>query len=67
MPLVIGVTGHRDLLDEEQEGIKQRVRGFFEQMQVSFPDLPLMVMTPLAEGADRIAAEVAHEHAGQAG
>jgi hypothetical protein len=61
VPLVIGVTGHRDLLDEEQEAIRQRVRGFFEQMRDSFPDLPLMVMTPLAEGADRIAAEVAHE------
>jgi hypothetical protein len=61
VPLVIGVTGHRDLLYEEQEGIKLRVRGFFEQMRERFPDLPLMVMTPLAEGADRIAAEVAHE------
>ncbi len=61
VPLVIGVTGHRDLLEEEQEGIKQRVRDFFEQMRASFPDLPLMVMTPLAEGADRIAAEVAYE------
>ncbi len=61
VPLVIGVTGHRDLLDSEQEEIKQRIRGFFLQMRESFPDLPLMVMTPLAEGADRIAAEVAHE------
>ena len=61
VPLVIGVTGHRDLLEVEQEPIKQRVRGFFEQMRERFPDLPLMVMTPLAEGADRIAAEVAHE------
>ena len=61
VPLVIGVTGHRDLLEAEQDQIKQRVRGFFAQMRESFPDLPLMVMTPLAEGADRIAAEVAHE------
>ncbi len=61
VPLVIGVTGHRDLLPEEEEEIKQRVRGFFEQMRTEFPDLPLMMMTPLAEGADRIAAEVAHE------
>ncbi len=61
VPLVIGVTGHRDLLPEELDGIKARIRSFFEQMQAAFPDLPLMVMTPLAEGADRIAAEVAHE------
>jgi hypothetical protein len=61
VPLVVGVTGHRDLLPEEQNGIKARVRAFFLQMQESFPDLPLMMMSPLAEGADRIAAEVAHE------
>lgn len=61
VPLVVGVTGHRDLLEGEQDNIKQRVRDFFVQMRASFPELPLMVMTPLAEGADRIAAEVAHE------
>ena len=61
MPLVIGVTGHRDLVESEQAEIKERVRGFFVHMRERFPDLPLMVMTPLAEGADRIAAEVARE------
>ena len=61
VPLVIGVTGHRDLLREEQEVIKSRVREFFTGLQAEYPELPLMVMTPLAEGADRIAAEVAHE------
>ena len=61
VPLVIGVTGHRDLLIEEQEQIKDRIRDCFNQLQNAFPELPLMVMTPLAEGADRIAAEVAHE------
>ncbi|MGD8416715.1 MAG: hypothetical protein PVH91_06625 [Pseudomonadales bacterium] len=61
VPLVIGVTGHRDLVPEEETGIKERVRAFFAELRRRFPELPLMVMTPLAEGADRIAAEVAHE------
>lgn len=61
IPLVVGVTGHRDLLASEEEGIKQRVRDFLTGLEQIFPDLPLMIMTPLAEGADRIAAEVAHE------
>jgi len=59
--LVVGVTGHRDLLAAEEPLIKNRVRSFFESLMTQFPDLPLLVMTPLAEGADRIAAEVAHE------
>ncbi len=61
VPLVVGVTGHRDLLPTEETLIKDRVRAFFESLMSQFPDLPLLVMTPLAEGADRIAAEVAHE------
>lgn len=59
VPLVVGVTGHRDLLAAEEELIRGRVRSFFEMLMAQFPDLPLLVMTPLAEGADRIAAEVA--------
>jgi len=61
IPLVIGVTGHRDLLPAETALIKDRVRQFYQALRREYPELPLLVMTPLAEGADRIAAEVAHE------
>lgn len=61
IPLVIGVTGHRDLVLEEYGVIKDRVRDFLLELQRNYPQLPLLIMTPLAEGADRLAAEVAHE------
>jgi len=61
VPLVIGVTGHRDLLDSELPMIRQRVRDMFAALAADFPDLPFLVMTPLAEGADRLVAEVASE------
>ena len=61
IPLVIGVTGHRDLVLEEYGVIKGLVRDFLLELQRSYPQLPLLIMTPLAEGADRLAAEVAHE------
>jgi len=61
IPLVIGVTGHRDLVLEEFGLIKNRVRDFFVELQRNYPQLPLLIVTPLAEGADRLAAEVAHE------
>ena len=61
VPLVIGVTGHRDLPVEEAPLIKQRVRTFLEDLRRDYPELPMLVMTPLAEGADRIAAVAAHE------
>ena len=61
VPLVVGVTGHRDLVPEEVGKLRERVLEFFEQLKSLFPSLPIMVMTPLAEGADRLVAEVAKE------
>ncbi len=61
VPLVIGVTGHRDLLPEELPLLEQRVRDFFENLRASYPGLPLEVLSPLAEGADRLVARVALE------
>jgi hypothetical protein len=60
-PLVIGVTGHRDLLPEETPGIEVEVRRLFDELAERFPGRPLQVMSPLAEGADRIVALVAEE------
>lgn len=56
VPLVIGVTGHRNLVTSELEGIRRRVREFLVGLRQEFPALPLAVMTPLAEGADRLVA-----------
>ena len=57
--LSVGVTGHRDLLPGEIPGIEKRLTDFFRGLQHDFPDLPLQLITPLAEGGDQVAAEVA--------
>jgi hypothetical protein len=59
MPLVIGVTGHRDLVPEETGLLKDAVKAFFENLRERFPHLPLAVISPLADGADQLVAEVA--------
>jgi len=61
MRLTIGVTGHRDLLTDEIPALKKKVREFFLQLKSDFPDLDLQVITPLAEGSDRLVADVASE------
>ena len=61
MRLTIGVTGHRDLLADEVPALKKKVRDFFLQLQSDFPDLDLQLITPLAEGSDRLVADVALE------
>jgi hypothetical protein len=61
VPLVVGVTGHRDLVEAELPGIEARVRKFLSDLQERCPNLPLRVMTPLAEGADCLVGRVAQE------
>jgi len=57
--LTVGVTGHRDLRQQEVAGIEARVRAFYQGLRDAFPDLPLQVLTALAEGADQLTARVA--------
>lgn len=59
VPLVVAVTGHRDLLPAELPGLGRHVRNFLTGLQASHPDLPLVVMSALAEGADQLVAREA--------
>jgi hypothetical protein len=59
--LTVGVTGHRDLVEDEIPALKGIVRRFFLQLQDDFPELDLQLITPLAEGADLLVTEVAQE------
>lgn len=61
MQLTIGVTGHRDLLAEEVPVLQEKIRDFFLQLKSDYPDLDLQLITPLAEGSDRLVADVALE------
>ncbi len=58
VPLVVGVTGHRDLVAAEISQLRELVREFLKDLEVQFPETPLSIMTSLADGADRL---VAHE------
>jgi len=59
LPLVIAVTGHRDLVAAEIPLIRQRMEELFVDLKEEYPYNRLVIMSPLAEGADTIAAEVA--------
>ncbi len=61
LPLVVGVTGHRDLRTEDHEPLKQQIRKIFAELRQRYPATPLVLFSPLAEGADRLAAQVALE------
>ncbi|MFO1408572.1 MAG: hypothetical protein U1F08_13725 [Steroidobacteraceae bacterium] len=58
VPLVVAVTGHRDLVPEEVPGIRARVNRLLAGLRDAYPHRAVLVMSALAEGADRL---VAHE------
>jgi hypothetical protein len=58
-PLVIGVTGHRDLREETVPQLEQKIKEIFLQLHKDYPATPLILISALAEGADRLAAQVA--------
>ena len=59
--LVVGITGHRDLRDEQLPGLRAQVRDFFLGLRRDYPGLPLTLLSPLAAGADQLVTEVARE------
>ena len=57
IPLVVGVTSHRDLRDAELDGLRGQVARLFAHLRADYPDLVLTVLSPLAEGGDQLVAE----------
>lgn len=59
--LIVGVTGHRMLREAELPGLRAQVQAFFLDLRARYPDLPLVLLSSLAEGSDQLAAQVALE------
>jgi hypothetical protein len=59
LPLIFGVSGHRDLRAADVPQLRWQLFGVFARFRAAYPHTPFQLLTPLAEGADRLAAEVA--------
>jgi hypothetical protein len=63
LPLVIGVTGHRDLRDEDLARLEAEVASIIARLRRDYladdGETPIIVLSALAEGADRLVARVA--------
>src|SRR5207237_1110660 len=59
LPLVIGVTGHRDLRAEDLPKLENAVGRIIEELKSGLQHTPIVLLTALAEGADRLVARVA--------
>jgi hypothetical protein len=59
--LVVGVTGHRNLRASDVPALHGQVRAFFLDLHARYPELPISVLSSLAEGSDQLVAQVALE------
>jgi hypothetical protein len=59
IPILVGVTGHRDLRPEDFPALKHALQTRFHKLKADYPSTPFVLLTSLAEGGDQLAAEVA--------
>jgi hypothetical protein len=51
IPLVIGVSGHGDLRQQDIAEIQRLLKNIFRELMRTCPHTPLLLLSPLAEGA----------------
>src|SRR6266513_2296304 len=54
-----GVSGHRDTLENDSPELQRQIGTVFDRFRLAHPNGSFELLSPLADGADRIAAEVA--------
>ena len=59
VPFIVAVTGHRDLVPDEMPILRSRVRDCLFSLRYEYPSRIIVVMSSLADGADRLVAEEA--------
>jgi hypothetical protein len=59
VPFIVAVTGHRDLVPDEIPILRSRVRDCLFSLRYEYPSRIIVVMSSLADGADRLVAEEA--------
>ena len=61
IPIIIGITGHCALREQDIPVLQNAVKQEIEKLQTLCPDSRLVMMTCLAQGADMLCADVAAE------
>lgn len=68
IPVVVGVTGHRNITDEDKPALKEQVIAALKEVQAlckskvkGGEDTPVVMLNAFAEGADILCAEAAFE------
>ena len=59
IPIVVGVTGHRDIRDEDRDALYEAVYRELSALCAKCPHSQIVMLNSLAEGADQLCAEAA--------
>jgi hypothetical protein len=59
VPILVGITGHRDIIQDDIPKLKSAISREYDQLKAICGNCNIVVILALAEGADRIAAQVA--------
>ena len=57
--IIFGITGHRDLREQDIPNLEKSVASIFKEFQTKYPHTELILISALAEGADMLVARVA--------
>jgi hypothetical protein len=58
-PFIFGISGHRDLVPADLPELRAQLEIVFSRFRSAYPEAAFQLLSPLAEGADRLAAELA--------
>ena len=61
IPIVIGVTGHRNIRKQDEDAIRAAVEGELQKLQALCPHSPFVLLCSLAEGGDLLCADAAEK------
>ena len=61
IPIIIGVTGHRAIREQDRPALTAAVKTELEKLRGLCPHSPLVMLNSLAEGADLLCADVAEK------
>ena len=59
IPYIIGTTGHRNLMPGDLPGIEAQIHQVLADIRQRLPNTRLIVLSSIAEGADRLTAQTA--------
>jgi len=61
VPIVVSVTGHTDIPEDNRDRIRAEVRHFLEGMRENYPHSDIILMSAMTNGSDLTAASVAKD------